>query len=150
MSKQIIYTLILIFSLFHGACADAQKKDNKSKPFKTEQTDSRNTSVGNSKTDDEQPSQATEGKIPAKVYRVLQYVREHGQPMEGYVGGRTFQNRERQLVVKDGSGRKIKYQEWDVNPKRNGVNRGAERLVTGSDNRAWYTKDHYQTFVEVK
>jgi guanyl-specific ribonuclease Sa len=34
--------------------------------------------------------------------------------------------------------------------KAEGRNRGAERLVTGSDGRAWYTGDHYRTFTEVK
>jgi len=29
------------------------------------------------------------------------------------------------------------------------VNRGAERIVTGSDGRAWYTGDHYQHFTEM-
>jgi guanyl-specific ribonuclease Sa len=44
----------------------------------------------------------------------------------------------------------ITYQEWDVNPYQKGVNRGAERLVTGSDGSAWYTNDHYSTFVQVR
>ena len=70
--------------------------------------------------------------------------------MDGYVGGRNFQNRERQLDIKDATGKKIKYQEWDVNPKIQGKNRGTERIITGSDNRAWYTNDHYQSFVEIK
>jgi ribonuclease T1 len=88
--------------------------------------------------------------IPKKVYTVLAYIREHNDAPDGYVGGRTFQNREGRLDKKDASGKKIVYQEWDVNPKKRGVNRGAERLVTGSDNRAWYTSDHYKNFQEVK
>ena len=66
------------------------------------------------------------------------------------MGGRVFQNREGILDKRDASGKKIAYQEWDVNPKKNGVNRGTERLITGSDNRAWYTNDHYKSFKEVK
>ena len=88
--------------------------------------------------------------IPQKVYKVLEYVRANNDAMPGYVGGRNFQNRERQLEAKDASGQKIKYQEWDVNPKRNGVNRGTERLITGSDGRAWFTNNHYASFTEVK
>jgi guanyl-specific ribonuclease Sa len=95
------------------------------------------------------PSEAT-GNIPAKVYKVLKHIRENGEAPEGYVGGRVFQNRERNLASKDKNGQKIKYQEWDVNPKKRGKNRGAERLVTGSDGSAWYTNDHYQSFIEVK
>jgi len=42
------------------------------------------------------------------------------------------------------------YKEWDVNTYRRGVNRGQERLVTGSDGSAYYTDNHYKTFVRVK
>lgn len=80
---------------------------------------------------------------------MLAYVLANKQPMPGYVGGRTFGNFENHLPRSDTSGKPIKYQEWDVNPKRQGKNRGVERLVTGSDSRAWYTSDHYNTFVEV-
>jgi len=30
------------------------------------------------------------------------------------------------------------------------MNRGPERIVTGSDGRAYYTSDHYTTFTEMK
>ena len=151
MYKQLIYLFFILFSLAHLNCGEAQKRENKQNNVKTEQSSSQTTTVGNAQTDDSTPPNIAEnGKIPAKVYRVLQYVREHGEAMPGYVGGRTFQNREGRLLKKDNSGKKIQYQEWDVNPKRGGVNRGAERLVTGSDKRAWYTNDHYRNFAEVK
>ncbi len=44
----------------------------------------------------------------------------------------------------------ITYQEWDVNRKVSGVNRGAERLITGSDGSAYYTSDHYRTFTKIR
>ena len=31
-----------------------------------------------------------------------------------------------------------------------GKNRGAERMVTGSDKSAWYTADHYETFKRIR
>jgi ribonuclease T1 len=104
---------------------------------------------GNRQSDNTNPSNST-STIPAKALKVLQYIRVHHEAPDGYVGGRNFQNREGHLAKKDASGKKISYQEWDVNPKKNGVNRGTERLITGSDNRAWYTNDHYATFQEVK
>lgn len=52
--------------------------------------------------------------------------------------------------MKTNNQEKIKYQEWDVNPKIEGRNRGVERLVTGNDDRAWYTKNHYKTFTQLK
>ncbi|MBU1823188.1 MAG: ribonuclease, partial [Bacteroidetes bacterium] len=87
--------------------------------------------------------------IPAKVYVVLTHIRKYDRAPEGYVGGRKFGNYEKHLPQTTGDGRRIQYREWDVNPKKEGKNRGAERLVTGSDGRAWYTRDHYNSFTEV-
>ncbi len=150
MIKQIIYFLLTAFLLTNTCCAEAQKRENKQNSAQTEQQNPHQKVKGNAQSDDRMPPDVANQKLPAKVYRVLQYVKEHGEAMPGYVGGRIFQNRERVLDTKDASGKKIKYQEWDVNPKKGGVNRGAERLVTGSDNRAWYSDDHYRTFAEVK
>ena len=88
--------------------------------------------------------------LPQKVLNVWQYVKEHGTPMDGYVGGRTFGNYEHRLPETDDQGNAMHYQEWDVNPKIEGQNRGTERLITSADGRAWYTGDHYQTFIEIK
>ena len=64
-----------------------------------------------------------------------------GEPLAGYVGGRAFQNRERRLPP----GR---YREYDVHPRVPGRDRGPERLVIEqSTGRAYYTGDHYRTFV---
>ncbi|MGI9191762.1 MAG: ribonuclease domain-containing protein [Chitinophagaceae bacterium] len=85
-------------------------------------------------------------KFPDYVLKTLDYIREHQQAPDGYVGGRIFQNREKQLPTKTTNGLRIKYQEWDVHPQRAGTNRGPERLVTGDDGSAWYTADHYRSF----
>lgn len=101
----------------------------------------------------DQPSRDTPAvtpKIPGNVYEVLRYVREHNEAPQGYTGGRHFGNYEGHLPKTDAYRNSIRYREWDVNPKIEGKNRGAERLVTGSDGRAWYTADHYDTFTEVK
>ncbi|MES1221671.1 MAG: ribonuclease domain-containing protein [Bacteroidota bacterium] len=94
-------------------------------------------------------SQRTKG-IPQKVYDDLKYIRENNHAMPGYVGGRIFSNREELLPWEDNNGKPILYHEWDVNPKIEGQNRGTERIITGSDGRAWYTNDHYQSFKEIK
>lgn len=91
---------------------------------------------------------STNENIPEKVLIVLNHVREFKEAPEGYVGGRTFQNREGILPKKNEDNQKIEYQEWDVNPKVSGKNRGAERLVT-SDKEAYYTNDHYKTFIKI-
>jgi ribonuclease T1 len=93
---------------------------------------------------------APAGRAPEKVGMVLRFLDEHHGPPPGYEGGRTFHNAEGLLPKTDAEGRPIHYREWDVNPKLPGVNRGAERLVTGSDGSAYYTADHYRTFVKIR
>jgi ribonuclease T1 len=64
-----------------------------------------------------------------------------GAPLPGHVGGREFHNRERRLPA----GR---YREYDVHPRIRGQDRGPERLVVEqTTGRAYYTGDHYRTFV---
>lgn len=96
------------------------------------------------------PASPKNHDIPQKVYDVLHYIQQHQEAPEGYVGGREFKNLEHRLDSKTSDGRKIHYQEWDVNPKVKGRNRGSERLITGDDDRAWYTSNHYKTFKEVR
>lgn len=88
--------------------------------------------------------------IPDYVLETLEYVLEHNEAPSGYVGGRIFQNRENQLPKLDKNGNAIQYREWDVHPKRNEKNRGAERLVTSKSKNAYYTSDHYQSFTKIQ
>jgi ribonuclease T1 len=99
---------------------------------------------------DYQTAKASQGIVPAKAFKVFAYVQQTNRAPDGYVGGRRFGNFEGHLPRQDLEGRRIDYQEWDVNPRVNGRNRGAERLVTGSDGRAWYTSDHYNSFIQIK
>jgi guanyl-specific ribonuclease Sa len=100
------------------------------------------------------PAPRHEKRVPDKVVRVLRYVDEHRRAPEGYEGGRTFRNLgrdgEESLPRTDKRGRSISYREWDVNRHMPGVNRGAERLVTGSDGSAYFTADHYRTFTKIR
>jgi ribonuclease T1 len=149
IKKPYFFFLIVSFVLanilsFASACTGNAKEKSDKKDAQTEQN-------GNRQSDGQAPPNAsTDSRIPAKVYRVLEYVRQNNAPMNGYVGGRNFGNFERNLPQKDSNGRKMKYQEWDVNPKKNGKNRGVQRLITASNGQAWYTDDHYATFTEIK
>ena len=80
--------------------------------------------------------------VPQKARDVLAQIEQrHGKPPPGYVGGRAFQNRERHLP-------RGVYREYDVNPKVHGRDRGAERIVIERrSGRAYYTPDHYETFL---
>jgi ribonuclease T1 len=86
-------------------------------------------------------------KIPKEAYTTFEYVQKYNKAPEGYVGGRHFGNFERRLPEKTTTGQRIKYREWDIHPAIKGKNRGAERIVTGSDKRGWYTPDHYNSFI---
>lgn len=81
-------------------------------------------------------------ELPQKARALLQTLQDRqGEPPPGYVGGRTFQNRERRLP-------KGRYREYDVNPKQPGRPRDAERIVIEQKTgKAYYTNDHYQTFI---
>jgi guanyl-specific ribonuclease Sa len=97
---------------------------------------------------------AATAEVPEKVIEVLRFIDKHHRAPDEYEGGREFHNAgrdgEQPLPRTDARGRPLTYQEWDVNPKTPGVNRGAERLVTGSDGSAYYTADHYRTFTKVR
>lgn len=84
-------------------------------------------------------------RVSRYVFAVLDYIEKHnGMPPEGYVGGRVFGNYDHKLP------NNVHYHEYDVHPWQPGKNRGAERLVRGSDGSAWYTRDHYRTFERIK
>ena len=97
-----------------------------------------------------QTQAAPQDSIPAYVRETLAYIRQHGYAPPGYVGGRVFGNYEGLLPRYNSQRKRIEYREWDVRPRAERRNRGAERLVTGSDGRVWYSADHYRTFLEVK
>ena len=87
-------------------------------------------------------SHRVEKDPPQKAKDLLEAIQRHeGKALPGYIGGRRFRNRERQLPPGH-------YREYDVNPKIRGRSRDAERIVIEQDSgRAYYTGDHYRTFM---
>src|SRR4030095_3615257 len=81
--------------------------------------------------------QAIEHTAPEKAYALLETLkRRNGEPLPGYVGGKTFHNRERRLP----GGR---YKEYDVNRRLPGHSRDAERLgIEKRSGRATHTGHH--------
>ncbi|MFC0182364.1 ribonuclease [Pseudarcicella hirudinis] len=153
---QSFLRLVLFFLLpvFIGSCHNNRADDSKSDfpaERKSDRNDHRKKHHRNKGYQGNQNNQLNDRntEIPDKVYKVLEYVQRNGNAPEGYVGGRRFGNFERLLPANDSAGNKIQYQEWDVNPKVNGRNRGAERLITGSDGKAYFTNDHYRSFIEI-
>ncbi|MFQ6230235.1 ribonuclease domain-containing protein [Nocardia sp. NPDC002869] len=92
--------------------------------------------------------------VPDRAYATLAEIDAGRWPdsanAPGTKGGVPFGNREGRLPAADSAGKGIKYQEWDVNPKKPGQSRDAERIVTGGDGSAWYTGDHYDTFTRMR
>ena len=99
------------------------------------------------------PKRVAPSAIPAYAWDTLDYVRSHHAARPGFQGGRYFGNygtNGETKLPREANGRRIAYQEWDVHRKFDRRSRGPERIVTGSDGRAWYTADHYCTFTEMK
>lgn len=44
----------------------------------------------------------------------------------------------------------VSYTEHDIRASASPKLRGLERIVTGSDGSAWYTSDHYKTFIRMR
>ena len=92
--------------------------------------------------------------VPQNALDTLDHVDRTGTAPQGYKGGAPFLNDGRgggQIIpAADAQGNPMTYQEWDVNPTVPGVNRGAQRLVIGSDGSAYYTDDHYKTFTRIR
>lgn len=86
----------------------------------------------------------TASKAPAKAYKALDYVRKSkGAAPPGYKGGRIFKNREGHLP------RNGNYREYDVDPNT-GMGRNSERIVVDqTTGDAWYTADHYASFIKL-
>ncbi|WP_433491729.1 ribonuclease domain-containing protein [Nocardia grenadensis] len=92
--------------------------------------------------------------VPDRAYATLVEIDAGRWPdsanAPGTKGGVPFGNREGRLPAADSAGKAVRYQEWDVNPKKPGQSRDAERIVTGSDGSAWYTGDHYDSFTRMR
>jgi guanyl-specific ribonuclease Sa len=116
----------------------------------TEPRETRTSSSSNGEWNTKLPAES----VPRKVALVLKSIDENHQAPEGYEGGRKFLNLgrdgEQVLPRTDAQGNAIAYQEWDVDPLVPGRNRGAERLVTGSDGSAFYTPNHYRSFLRLR
>lgn len=88
------------------------------------------------------------GPASEDAWTVLNRVDAKGAPLPGYRGGKTFLNDGSQGSARLPEG--PTYREWDLSPNVKGVPRDARRLVTGSDGSAYYTTDHYLSFIQFR
>jgi len=87
--------------------------------------------------------------VPRAAYIAVLYFQrfKHGPP--SYIQVRKFETIEGLLPTHDQTGNVIQYYESDLFPALQGINRGIQRIVVGSDGSAYYTDDHYRTFVRI-
>ena len=92
--------------------------------------------------------------IPARALATLKLIDAGKWPeaagAPGTRGGMNFRNNEGLLPRTGSDGRRLRFQEWDVNPKKPGRGRDAERIITADDGSAWYTDDHYRSFKQIR
>lgn len=81
------------------------------------------------------------------VREAIERIESNARPPYPGKWGVRHQNRERLLPVSPG----LTYKEYYL-PKATGDTSrfGPRRLVVGSDNRCYFTRDHYETFIRVK
>ncbi|PRY32513.1 ribonuclease [Spirosoma oryzae] len=151
-STLIRFSLLLSLLFSTVACRGNEQRTSQQPTADVQQQPARHKRHHRHQSEQSTDNQATTSAlaIPDYVRTVLAYVRTNHRAPKGYVGGRTFGNYERQLPIQNSTGQRLRYQEWDVKPKIQGQNRGAERLVTSSDDHAYYTRDHYRSFTEIE
>ena len=88
-------------------------------------------------------------KTPGRAGRLLSHVRKKGSPPKHFKGGSKFRDDQGALARQGGSG---KYKKYDIAPKSpKGIKRTSERIIIDQETgQAWYTPDHYKTFIPIK
>ena len=85
-------------------------------------------------------------KTQGQIKRTLRSLKSGRSLPQGQKGGRKFKNFKNELPTESPSGKPITYKEYDIRPTAKGENRGGGRLVIGSDEAVYYTRDHYRSF----
>ncbi|SFR24408.1 Guanyl-specific ribonuclease Sa [Lentzea waywayandensis] len=83
-------------------------------------------------------------KLPAEAAKTWKLIEAKGPFPYPRNDGVTFENREKRLPQQKSG----YYKEYTV-PTPNSPDRGARRIVTGSEKEVFYTGDHYSSFVVV-
>lgn len=88
--------------------------------------------------------------IPQEAWDVLNFIKTHnGHPPQNHKGNKPYENDGRddsEILPHRGE----PYREYDVYPKKPGVDRGDHRIVIGNDGSAWYTFTHYRSFIRME
>ena len=97
--RNTLFVVGLISQIFLG-CRQTQKQESYKVAEPSTQQSEQKENKRNRKTEEESPDYQSnkQGKIPQKVYEVLNYIKENGSVPDGYVGGRKFGNYEKKRV----------------------------------------------------
>jgi ribonuclease T1 len=135
-----------VFAKVKDSISDNDKSEEQSSEVVSATSNGKNNNNSNNQNNNDIDEQTSE-----KIDDIVKYAKTHkGSSRSGYNGGSNYKNKEQLLPKKDAKGRSITYREYDVNPKKSGIGRDGERVVIGSNDKVYYTKDHYKTFIEVK
>ncbi|PPI51917.1 hypothetical protein C5D35_10880 [Rathayibacter toxicus] len=102
------------------------------------------------------PSQFTYpiGPIPERPTTLLERLDTTGEKFPNIRGGQTYKNKPWKdctlLPQSTPAGTGISYKEYDINLRIPGKDRDMERLITGDDGSAYYTNNHYHTFIQIR
>lgn len=91
----------------------------------------------------------SDSNIPRAAYLALLYYQSYNQAPPSFSNIKKFYATRSPLPAHDQTGTRLNYIESDIYPVIPTINRGAERIVVGSDGSAYYTPNHYHSFVEI-
>lgn len=91
-----------------------------------------------------QPPEVSLANLPPEVRQTLALIRQGG-PFPYARDGTEFHNREKRLPPKPPA----YYREYTV-PTPGARDRGARRIVMGAQGEAYYTADHYRSFMRIR
>jgi ribonuclease T1 len=91
----------------------------------------------------------SDNNIPRAAYVALLYYDLYQQAPPSFNGIKIFYSKKSGLPEIDQTGKPIDYIESDIYPAIPKINRGTQRIVVGNNGAAYYTPNHYKSFVEI-
>jgi len=144
----------LLFGVGAAACGTSGDGGRADGTTSAQQSASSAQQSTNTKPGGKSTSASPQADVPQRVRDTLAHIDAGDWPdaahAPGTHGGDPFGNREGRLPTTNPQGAAVRYREWDVNPKKKGQGRDAERIITGDDGSAWYTLDHYDHFSRIR
>lgn len=91
----------------------------------------------------------SDNNIPRAAYTALLYYQLHKEAPPGFNGIKEFRSSKSGLPEIDQNGKPVAYIESDIFPVVPNINRGNQRIIVSNDGTAYFTPNHYQSFIEI-